>query len=91
MHFPSWVSWIGLLEHVVAGAALTVVFGMLCPGSVTVFAIVALLAAAHEQAQQDRVTGKWWSDFRPENGGPYNGALDIASFLLLPLFYVVFH
>lgn len=80
---PAWLSPIGVLEHFVIGAVLTVLFGIWCPSGV-VFTAVLIIALVHEQAQTN------WSDFRTVNGGPWNGALDVVSFLIVPAFYLLF-
>ena len=79
MNAPAWLSWRGLAEHVAAGAAFTILIrGLGCPQFSTVLA-VALIAVVHEQAQTD------FSDFRRANGGPWNGLLDVATFLVVPI------
>lgn len=78
---PAWVSIVGLVEHVIVGWVLGWLIYPVCSGWATL-GITLILAVIHEQAQGG------FSDFRrpkpgePDNGAPYNGILDVATFAL---------
>ena len=75
MKFPVWFSPVGLVMHAGVGLAATVLLALLKtppPGIVVALIVAGLLK---EQAEDS------WSDFRPENGGPWNGLLDVVTFL----------
>lgn len=82
MMIPSWVSWQGLLLHLLAGALLSLLLGdLLKTPPVAVLIAVLAVAIAHEQAQA--VMGG--NDFATARGGPWNGLLDVVTFLVVPI------
>lgn len=78
---PSWVSLVGLTEHVIAGRVIKAAVNPVC-SSFGAVVVVVIAAFIHEQAQGG------FSDLRrapagqPANGAPLNGILDLATFLL---------
>lgn len=86
MRLPTWVSPVGLLEHFLAGACITVAdvaidlavghaFDPLCP------VLIALaVAIVHEYMDGDLLRNV---------GRPWNGLLDIAAFQPVPLLALV--
>lgn len=87
MNVPSWVSWVGLSEHVAIGSLVTLALGLLHAPSGALLLAALIVGGVHEQAQRD-AQGRTWSDFRWSNpGGPWNGVLDVLAFLPIPLLY----
>lgn len=63
------------------------VLGVLHTPPVALNVAALIVGCVHEQAQRD-TQGRTWSDFRWSNpGGPWNGLLDCAAFLPIPLLY----
>lgn len=77
---PAWISLSGLVLHCAFGALLTVLLNRLQAPPLAVFVAVLAVAIAHEQAQ----AAMGGNDFATVNGGPWNGLLDVLSFLVVP-------
>lgn len=85
-----WLSWLGLAQHQAVSSGVTILAGLLGASPLVIAVMLLIAGLYHEQAQQDLVTYQWWSDFRKKNGGPYNGTLDVISFVPLPLWVFVY-
>ena len=70
MPLPPWVSPTGLLGHLLVGAVLTLLLHLN-------FLAVLAVAVAHEVGDSDLKRGT--------PGWPWNGLLDVAAFLPVPL------
>lgn len=84
---PRWLSPAGLAIHAVAGLALTVLLARLGESPPAIFLTVLVVGLAHEHAERDEA-GSYWGDFRlrqADGGGPLNGVLDVAAFLVAPV------
>jgi len=83
---PSWVSWPGLLEHLLAGAGITLLVYALCLAVHHMFdplcpVLVALaVGIVHEWMDGDLLTSP---------GHPWNGLLDLGAFLPVPILALV--
>lgn len=81
LHLPAWVSLVGLVEHIIVGRLIRWTVAPVCSGWGVKW-VVVLVAFTHEQAQGN------FSDLRrpkpgqPPNGAPYNGIMDLATFVL---------
>lgn len=85
---PTWVSWVGLGEHVAAGAGIAVLLRSAETPALACVQAVLVVGLVHEQAQRT-IDGRYWSDFRLDQpGGPYNGILDVLAFLPAPIAFV---
>lgn len=81
MTIPTWVSWSGLLLHLLAGALLSLLLEYFGASRTAIFVAVLAVAIAHEQAQ----AAMGGNDFATARGGPWNGLLDVVTFLVVPV------
>lgn len=76
MILPTWASLIGLLEHVVVGAALVGLGLLLHTPTWAPFSWALALGVGHELGDGDLTRAP---------GHPWNGVLDVAAFLVVPV------
>lgn len=73
---PSWWSWLGLLEHVVIGAVITLFNAALHQPIWVALIATGIIGVFHEMAD---------GDFTVSPGHPWNGLIDVLAFMAVPL------
>jgi len=78
---PSWITPIGLLEHLLVGIGLTTVLALLGAPPPAIFVAVLSVGIAHEIGD---------GDFRRVNHGPLSGIIDVIAFLPAPIVWWIY-
>jgi hypothetical protein len=77
---PTWLRPLGLVEHLIIGAALTALLAALGTPAAARVVAVAAVGVAHELGD---------GDFTRAQGAPWNGIIDLLAFLPVPLLWWV--
>lgn len=76
MTLPTWWSWKGLIQHASIGLAVTLLGALAHAAAWLAVLLMLAVGVWHETID---------GDFTSEAGAPYNGLLDVAAFVLVPL------